>query len=806
MMSRKPMKTDRLIVVTASVVALLVLVLITSGLAHPAVQPITPAGLAETDGFWSLEFNDERSYRWTNGKALFSFPGLETASWLSVTLTLTAPQYPGARPVAARLQVDDAAPFHFTIVPEWRRYHILAAVSEPRWRTPVVQLTTATWTPGVHDRRQLGIAVSEGVVQRLGPPRLLAVVERLSFLAALVMLFSVIVRRPQPYGGMLVATAVIALGMLGAWTPARLVQILPTNWSLAGEALAAAVAVETVRLRRRIPRPLVPVVAVISAGTGTLLVVALGWIVASAIFLICGAWLSALAFPLDGLAPVDSNEFEKQSKPTLVIYTIAVLIFSSCFPLITAYRYPTAYLNDDSFITLTYSKNIARGNGFVFNHPPATLGTTTPLFAIVVAGLALIFPQADIPVIAVFFTAFCWLSISWIFFFFRKEWRLGNWQVCIIALVLIGSGWIMSLGMEAYLFVLLLILCVSLFLREHYWLTGFTAGLLFLTRGEGILLLGVFSIAILIQHMMDRKTTSADLLRKILKISISFWLPVSFWFIYAYCTFGSFLPNTLAAKQAQGQSSLWNPFLRRLVVEWMPLWGKSLEILPLINLWWITVLIGFADALLWNRRWLILVGWMVFYISGYAFLGVSAYWWYQLPILFILNLLFGLGIIRFVETLVRYIKPRSFSLPISISFTLLLILAFAKPTMNLFLTYQGDSRGESYLALCRWFHENTDSSESVAFIEIGYLGYYTDNRIIDLAGLVLPDIVPYIAKGDFSYGFWRYQPDYYVYLPDFDWALAGIRADPRFDLQYQPVATLPGPRDADIVIYRRRSR
>ena len=289
------MKTDRLIVVAASVVALLVLVLITSGPAHPAVQPITPAGLAETDGFWSLEFNDERSYRWTNGKALFSFPGLETASWLSVTLTLTAPQYPGARPVAARLHVDDAAPFHFTIVPEWRRYHILAAVSEPRWRTPSMQLITDTWTPGVHDRRQLGIAVSEGVVQPLGHPRLLAVVERASFLAALVMLFSVIVRRPQPYGGMLAAIAVVALGMLGAWTPARLVQMLPTNWSLAGEMLAAAAAVEAVRLRRRMPPYLLPVVAVTVAGTGTLLVAAPGWVIAGAVFLICGAWLSTLA-------------------------------------------------------------------------------------------------------------------------------------------------------------------------------------------------------------------------------------------------------------------------------------------------------------------------------------------------------------------------------------------------------------------------------------------------------------------------------------------------------------------------------
>ncbi|WP_232282772.1 phospholipid carrier-dependent glycosyltransferase [Roseiflexus sp. RS-1] len=288
------MTTSRFTIIAASAVALIILALLASGLTYP-VQPITPAGLAEADGFWSLEFNNERSYRWTNGHARFHLPGFETASSLYVTLTLTAPQYPGARPVAARLQVDDSAPFHFTVAPEWRRYHILAAVTAPRWRTPVVQLTTATWTPGVHDRRQLGIAVSEGAVQRLGSPRLLAAVERGLFLAALVALFSVIVRRPQPYGGMLAAIAVVALGMLGAWTPARLVQMLPTNWSLAGEMLAAAAAVEAVRLRRRMPPYLLPVVAVTVAGTGTLLVAAPGWVIAGAVFLICGAWLSALA-------------------------------------------------------------------------------------------------------------------------------------------------------------------------------------------------------------------------------------------------------------------------------------------------------------------------------------------------------------------------------------------------------------------------------------------------------------------------------------------------------------------------------
>lgn len=43
------------------------------------------------------------------------------------------------------------------------------------------------------------------------------------------------------------------------------------------------------------PRHLLPIVAVTVAGTGTLLVAAPGWVIAGAVFLICGAWLSALA-------------------------------------------------------------------------------------------------------------------------------------------------------------------------------------------------------------------------------------------------------------------------------------------------------------------------------------------------------------------------------------------------------------------------------------------------------------------------------------------------------------------------------
>lgn len=488
------------------------------------------------------------------------------------------------------------------------------------------------------------------------------------------------------------------------------------------------------------------------------------------------------------------------------LLTAIVLAAASLFPFFAAYRH-LEYLNDDSYITLTYAKNLAAGRGFVFNHPPATQGTTTPLFTLMVAGLALVLPQTEAAALAVFLGAFCWVGIAWTFFLFRKEWGLQDWQAAIVGLVVLGSGWIGFLGMEAYPFALLLVLSLSLFLSERYLLTGFSVGLLFLTRGEGVLVL-IAILPIAAVRLWRRGNSWGATAQTILKLTIGFALPVSGWLVYAYLAFGSFLPNTLAAKQAQGQSILWRTLLQRLLHEWMPGWGRAFAIegLPVINFWWALVITGVLAAFMQKREWLVFLMWITLYIIGYSLLDVAAYWWYQLPILFVLQLFFALGIIQIIQILDKKMRSRKVALSVSVLFVVVLMFLLARPTVTAAVSYEGDPRGPSYVGLSQWFEHHAESTESIACLEIGYLGYYTDNRIIDLAGLTQPDVVHHVAEGDFAWAFWRYRPDYYVYLPDFDWALADIRADSRFDQQYQPTATLPGPRETDFVIYKRISQ
>jgi hypothetical protein len=465
--------------------------------------------------------------------------------------------------------------------------------------------------------------------------------------------------------------------------------------------------------------------------------------------------------------------------PTII--TLVLLSILSIYPLLTAFRYP-GDLNDDSFITLTFARNLYQGNGFVFNHPPPVLGTTTPLFTLLIAASAAPFRQPDFPGIAVFISVLSWMGIPWLFFFFRQAWELKNWHVILLAMVIIFSGWYGFLGMEAYPFTFLLIFTLSLFLSRHYFLCGLLTGLLFLMRGEGVLVLPLLIMARWIQVWIQKKVFEINALKETGWLILGFILPVSAWYIYAQFTFGSIFPNTLAAKQAQGRNGLIQPFLSRLLGEWLPVWGNTLQPgnLPFLNLWWILTAVGFIDACLHKRRWLLLAGWLSLYIAGYTLLRVSAYNWYQLPIVFVLSIFFSLGLIVVIEWLIRYLKPPILAKTISVGFACLVIFILVRPNLVAGWNYTGDPRGESYRQLSQWFRQHSKSDESIAFIEIGYLGFLTQNRIIDLAGLVQPDIVPHVAEGDFAWGFWENQPDYYIYLPDFDWALDEIRQNPRF--------------------------
>lgn len=454
-------------------------------------------------------------------------------------------------------------------------------------------------------------------------------------------------------------------------------------------------------------------------------------------------------------------------------------------------------LNDDSFITLTYAKNLLAGRGFVFNHPPATLGTTSPLFVFVTAGLAAL-TRLTVVQAAIIASALAWMATGWTVFALLRHQRWSPAEAGLVALIVmsVGYAWIALVGMEIWQFEFLLVLTILLAQKRYGFWAGISVGLLFLTRGEGALLAPIIGLY---------------LWWKTKKFPIRFvgggTLVGVAWAWYALATFGTVLPNTLAAKQAQSALPTGRYFIERIVTELIPGYLQSFSLAHtwFLNAYLLLVLIGLGFVLTRRPSTIsLLLVWVMIYLGGYTILNPQPYYWYMLHIVFVMEVLTGAGIVALRRS-VRQLQPGAGKIAVSIAAIAVVFAGFFAPA-NLLLrdsrTFTGDARADSYRAVAAWLAENTAPEDSVAFIEIGYLGYFTENRIIDLAGLIDPEVTLHLVTDGFSWAYWHYQPDYYIFAPEFNWALGDI--EPDLARNYTPVAEITRKTfDVPLVIYKK---
>ncbi len=81
-----------------------------------------------------------------------------------------------------------------------------------------------------------------------------------------------------------------------------------------------------------------------------------------------------------------TSPFESTTYPRRVLLIALVLIAVA----IVARMLPGPRTIDDAFITFRYSRNIVEGQGFVYNIGAPSLGTTTPLYTLLMAAISAI--------------------------------------------------------------------------------------------------------------------------------------------------------------------------------------------------------------------------------------------------------------------------------------------------------------------------------------------------------------------------------------------------------------------------------
>ena len=488
---------------------------------------------------------------------------------------------------------------------------------------------------------------------------------------------------------------------------------------------------------------------------------------------------------------------------------------------------------DDAYISFRYAENLAAGRGLVYNDGERVFGSSTPLFVLWLTALRLLV-AGDLATVAVRTNAIAFVLAA----------LLAGWLVrrttgrplvgAAAALAILVNPMLLSIsigGMETFWFLSLLIAALWVLGSDppRPWRFGLLAGLVILTRAEGVLLLPLALVAWARQP------------RVLLRAAASAALPLAIWTIFSTLYFGSPVPQSMVAKAAPIYL-LPGGFTFEQIVDNLDHWvtGDRFGALRSVRRGALAVVLAAATAatLLWpaaRRRgaWFpaaLLAG----LVAIYAFANTLYFEWYWPPVSVMLLLALVIGTTALVSATQTSLIDRGRRRHArALGVVGAVLLAIWLGTMSLSpLRYGAIStrnpmefveqtptrrRVLAYLAAGEALTRAAAPGDTVAAPELGALGATYRGRILDPCGLISreampflpipPDEQPRIGAGAISVAFVEATlPDWIVALPSF--------ISPRFATSqwfrdnYRLEGTMPLPfviwESREILIYRRR--
>ncbi|RKX30066.1 MAG: hypothetical protein DRP47_00050 [Candidatus Zixiibacteriota bacterium] len=406
----------------------------------------------------------------------------------------------------------------------------------------------------------------------------------------------------------------------------------------------------------------------------------------------------------------------------------------------------TRFTFDDAFITFRYAANLAAGNGFVFNLGDRVLGTTTPLFTLILAALGAIGVPIPTTALVVSLLASGLTAI----FIFRLADSIGFGRFTFVPVTLYvlfprllptDTG-----GMETALFTLLV---TAAFYYQYQRLpmhAVIMAALATLVRPEGLLVLGI-----LLAYIGLRQ------LRRVFALAVMAVLILLPWVVFASVYFGSPIPNSIGAKLAL-YSRVWasstsDNFI--FVMGWHNPFGWVMFALAVVGGWRLMRKYQFGR---------LEFVWMLVTIVALTFSSTLVFRWYIAPI-YPIYILFASASVLILADKWRMLADVSRIQQLLIGAVLVILLAVANyPTVRNY-RHEWDVLSTIHDGVIRYIHANADENDVVATEDLGYVGYYCERRILDRAGLVSPEAASYNRRGDYMGLIIDSRPEWLVISP-----------------------------------------
>lgn len=458
---------------------------------------------------------------------------------------------------------------------------------------------------------------------------------------------------------------------------------------------------------------------------------------------------------------IEQQEMDRQTRDLallLILVGVASVIYLSASITFGGFGFPL----DDAWIHQTYARNLAERGEWAFNPGEGSAGSTAPLWTLVMAigHLMGLYPPSWANLIGIILLAFTgWLSGRW---FVERNPTRWSWMLLVAGVIALEWHliWAALSGMETIALTLLVVVCFQLLERgEARGLSvGALIGLAIWVRPDAITLLIPAGLALLLSEGRPIEGLAQRGLEMAFGVALLFVPYLYFNFIQS----GEVWPSTFFAKQQEYAILREGPFFARLGSQFtQPFIGAGILLFP-----------GLILSLFQNvrrRRWsrLVPILWGACYLAIYAWRLPVTYQHgrYVMPVIPVLMVMGLEGVFMWVQPGTRRFWRRVISRAwlagiglLTAGFVVLGARAYRQDVAII---------ESEMVETARWIRVSTPPSAVIAAHDIGAIGYFADRDLVDLAGLVSPEVIPFMRDEPALARYLdRREADYLVTFPD----------------------------------------
>ncbi len=422
-----------------------------------------------------------------------------------------------------------------------------------------------------------------------------------------------------------------------------------------------------------------------------------------------------------------------------LIYIVIQVVYLINEYLITGHHFGVPL--DDVWIHFRYAENFAKGYFFQYNIGEPTPGTTSPFWVIILSVPFLLSQNFILPFALFVSSLFFLLTLIELYKLCLKIGFEPNYSFLITLLTMLCGRllWSSLSGMEITLFCWLSVLIFKNHISEIeqnkiYKSTGLLLGLAAVTRPEAYLLaLIYFSISIIIFWKAFKANFTNFSVSLIIFILIILPYPV-----FCYIHTGGFLPNTYKGQINELEFSAHFQFLNETAKYFIK---DNLIILTL----WIVSSAYFIYSLIKKRaqKKLLFVNFWITLLPLIS--ALIAYNWrhhgrYLIPLIPFINIT-AINILLKIFSKYKEKNFARYNLYMKIFITAILILSLNSCILFSRVTgWNVENINDQQCNIGYWLNKNLPDEKAFGLNDIGAITYITKKPIVDMAGLVTPEI------------------------------------------------------------------